>query len=325
MYENLFLLPGNSNLALFKAIADTVRDTIGWPEFTLGACLVGQFSDGEPRIEIHENIRGKNVYVMQSTCDPCGQNLVELCLMVDTCVRAAAKSVTAVIPYFGLARQDRKVKSRVPISASWAANAIRQSGADQLMCIDLHAGQIQGFLRCPFDNLFARPVFLRYIEEHFDEKTRETIVVVSPDANGTERARALGRRLNNMPIAVIDKRRPGPNQSEVEHLVGDVDGRDAIIVDDIVDTAGTLIGAARALRDAGASSVRAFCTHPVLSGPAIDNLQRSGVDKLVVTDTIPLSEQKRSCEKIEVISVAPLIAEAVLRNFRGESVSALFN
>lgn len=324
MKDELALLSGTSNPGLFKDIAGDIRKRSGWANFKPIKSTIGKFSDGEPKIEIHENIRGKNVYILQSTCDPVGHNLLELLLMIDACQRASAQSVTAVVPYFGLARQDRKKRPREPISASCAAKLIRIAGAERIISVDLHVGQIQGFFDGPYDNLYARPAFLKYIRENINND----LVIVTPDAGGADRAQGLATRLNDAPLAIIDKRRPKPNVAEIMNVIGidNVNGRSAIIFDDMCDTAGTLCNAAKALIEAGATSVDGACTHPVLSGPALEKIEKTEeLRSLIITNTIPLSDAAQACDKIKVISIADLVAEAITRSFKGESISELFN
>ena len=277
------------------------------------------FSDGEIRVEIGENVRGKDVFVLQSTCAPVNDHLVELLLMIDAFKRSSAQRVTAVVPYYGYARQDKKVAPRVPISAKLVADLITVAGANRVITMDLHAGQIQGFFNIPVDNLFAAPVLLQYIQENFKNDT----VIVSPDAGGVERARAFAKRLNTL-LAIIDKRRDAPNKAEAMNVVGNVKGKIAVILDDMVDTAGTLTQAALALKERGASEVHACCAHPVLSGPAIKRITESEIQTLVVTNTIPLGENAKGCDKIRVLSVSKLLAEAIHRCHTGSSVSSLF-
>jgi len=280
---------------------------------------VKAFSDGEIRVEIGENVRGKDVFVLQSTCAPVNDHLVELLLMIDAFKRSSAQRVTAVVPYYGYARQDKKVAPRVPISAKLVADLITVAGANRVITMDLHAGQIQGFFNIPVDNLFAAPVLLQYIQENFKNDT----VIVSPDAGGVERARAFAKRLNTL-LAIIDKRRDAPNKAEAMNVVGNVKGKIAVILDDMVDTAGTLTQAALALKERGASEVHACCAHPVLSGPAIKRITESEIQTLVVTNTIPLGENAKGCDKIRVLSVSKLLAEAIHRCHTGSSVSSLF-
>lgn len=277
------------------------------------------FSDGETQIEIHENIRGRDVFVLQSTCTPVNDNLMQLLIIMDALKRASARSLTAIIPYYGYGRQDRKVKPRVPISAKLVADLITTAGADRVVSVDLHAGQIQGYFNIPVDNLFAAPLLLKYMRHHFTDD----LVIVSPDAGGVERARAFAKRLSAS-LAIIDKRRDAPNIAEAMNIIGEVDGKTAIILDDMVDTAGTLTQGANALKKRGAETIYACCTHPVLSGPSIERLEDSPIDRLVVTNTIPLNEVSQKCTKIEVLSVAELIGEAIKRIFNSNSISTLF-
>jgi ribose-phosphate pyrophosphokinase len=304
---------GNSNLPL---ATDVCRD-LG---VSLGRAEVRRFSDGEVMVEIAENVRGGDVFVIQSTCTPVNDHLMELLLMLDAFRRASAKRITAVIPYYGYSRQDRKVSPRVPISAKLVADLITTAGASRVLTIDLHAGQIQGFFDIPVDNLFATPVLLKEMQEQL---RNGPVAVVSPDPGGVERARAFAKRLDAT-LAIIDKRRARANEVAEMRVVGEVEGQTAVIVDDIVDTAGTLATAAAALREAGATGVVACCTHPVLSGPAIQRISESTLTNLVVTDTIPLRAAGQECEKIKVLSVARLLAEAIRRTHREESISSLF-
>jgi ribose-phosphate pyrophosphokinase len=282
---------------------------------------VTRFSDGESYVEIGENVRGVNCFVVQSTCAPVNHNLMELLIMIDALKRASAGSIIAVLPYFGYARQDRKVKPRTPISAKLVADLITAAGANRVLAMDLHAGQIQGFFNIPFDHIFSMPVMIEYLRSRH---TSSDVVVVSPDAGGVERARAYSKRLSNAPLAIIDKRRSGPNVSEVMHLIGDVKGKDAIIVDDMIDTAGTLAQAARACMEHGARSVSACATHAVFSGPAIQRIDESPLSEVVVSDTIPQSEAGKASKKVKVMSVARLLGEAVKRIHHGDSISSLF-
>jgi len=308
----LKVFSGNAN----RPLAEKVCDHLGIP---LGNAEVKTFSDGEISVEINENVRGKDVFIIQPTCPPVNDNLMELLIMIDAAKRASAGRITAVIPYYGYARQDRKVAPRQPISAKLVANLITVAGASRVLTMDLHAGQIQGFFDIPVDNLFARPVLLHYIKEHF----KDDLVIVSPDAGGVERARAFAKRLNAS-LAIIDKRRERANVAEVMNIIGDVRGKTAVIVDDMVDTGGTLTKAASALLDKGASAVYACCTHPVLSGNAVQRILESPLKELIVTDTIPLSEEAKKCGKIKVLSVGKLFGEAVRRIHLNESVSVLF-
>ncbi len=306
---------GNSN----PEFARKVCDYLG---LELGRAKVGRFSDGEIEVEIQESVRGADTYVIQSTCPPTNDNLMELLIMLDALKRASAANITAVIPYFGYARQDRKVAPRAPISAKLVANLISRAGAERVLSMDLHAGQIQGFFDIPVDNLYATPALKEKIESLYPD---HEFVVVSPDAGGAKRARYFAKRLKNgVSMALIDKRRPAPNVSEVYNIIGDVSGKHALVVDDIVDTAGTLCKAADALIEYGAKGVFAACTHAVLSGPAIQRIGASPIEKLVVTDTIPLSPAAEELKNIEMVSVAPIFAEAIKRIHTGESVSSLF-
>lgn len=284
-----------------------------------GRISLKNFSDGEIQVEIQENIRGDEVFVLQSTCPPVNENLMELLIIMDALKRASAKSITAVIPYFGYARQDRKVKPRVPISAKLVADLITVAGANRVVSMDLHAGQIQGYFDIPVDNIYAAPVLLKYIRNHF----YDDLVIVSPDAGGVERARAFAKRLNAT-LAIIDKRREAANVSEVMNVIGDVKGKTAIILDDMVDTAGTLTQAAQALVEREAKSVYACCTHPVLSGPAIERIEASPMQALVVTNTIPLNDKAKNCKKILVLSIGELLGETIKRIYHSDSVSTLF-
>ena len=277
------------------------------------------FSDGETLVEIHENIRGGDVFVLQSTSTPVNDNLMQLLIMMDALRRASAERITAIIPYYGYGRQDRKVKPRVPISAKLVADLITTAGAQRVVSMDLHAGQIQGYFNIPVDNLFAAPLLLKYIRAHFEND----LVIVSPDAGGVERARAFAKRLEAT-LAIIDKRRDAPNISEAMNIIGEVDGRTAVILDDMVDTAGTLTQGAAALQEKGASRIYACCTHPVLSGTAIEKIEASPIDRLVVTNTIPLNEKSKKCAKIIVLSVAELLGETIRRIYNSNSVSTLF-
>ena len=287
----------------------------------LGRSSVGRFSDGESTVELLENVRGRDIFIVQPTCPPANDHLMELLAMVDACRRASAARITAVLPYFGYARQDRRPRAmRVPITAKLVANMIASAGVDRLLTVDLHADQIQGFFDIPVDNVYASPVLLgdAWKQKH------EDLVVVSPDVGGVVRARALAKRLDDADLAIIDKRRPRANESEVMNIIGEVAGKTCVLIDDLVDTAGTLCHAAQALKDAGAKRVVAYITHAVLSGPAIDRISKSELDELVVTDTIPLRESARSCPKIRQLSVAELLAETMRRIRDEESVSSLY-
>jgi ribose-phosphate pyrophosphokinase len=284
-----------------------------------GSITANTFSDGETQIEIHENIRGGDVFILQSTCPPVNDNLMQLLIIMDALKRASAKRITAVIPYYGYGRQDRKVKPRVPISAKLVADLITVAGADRVVSLDLHAGQIQGYFNIPVDNIFAAPLLLKHIRSHFED----SLVIVSPDAGGVERARAFAKRLA-VSIAIIDKRRDAPNIAEAMNIIGDVEGKSTIILDDMVDTAGTLTQAAMALKNRGASKIYACCTHPVLSGPSLERIEASAIDQMVVTNTIPLNEEAKKCSKIDVLSVAELLGETIKRIYHSDSVSTLF-
>lgn len=307
------IFAGNSNPELARAICAYLGTD-------LGNARVGRFSDGEIRVEIDESVRGADVYVIQSTCAPVNDNLMELLIMLDALKRASAGSISAVIPYFGYARQDRKAAPRAPISARLVTDLLTAGGADRIITMELHAGQIQGFFNGPVDHLYSSPVMLKQMKQLGLEKP----VVVSPDAGGVERARAYAKKMNTS-LAILDKRRAGPNVAEVMNLVGDVDGCDAIIVDDMIDTAGTLVQGAQALRRFGARSVYAFAGHPVLSGPAISRISESCLERVVVSDTIPLNPDGRACPKIQVLSVANIFGEAIKRIHDLDSVSSLFD
>jgi len=310
--HSLILFAGNSNPDLARHICRHIG-------IRLGEAEVKTFSDGEIQVEISENVRGKDVFVLQSTCAPVNDHLVELLLMLDAFKRASAQRITAVMPYYGYARQDKKVAPRVPISAKLVADILTVAGADRVITMDLHAGQLQGFFNIPVDNLFAAPVLL----EHIRQELKNDTVIVSPDAGGVERARAFAKRLHPQ-LAIIDKRRVAPNQAEAMHVVGDVKGKVAIILDDMVDTAGTVIEATSALKEHGALEVHACCAHAVLSGPAVDRITKSDIKTLVVTNTNPLNGKAKACDKIRVLSVSKLLAEAIHRSHTGSSVSSLF-
>jgi ribose-phosphate pyrophosphokinase len=305
---------GNAN----RQLAEDISKHLGFP---LGKCHVGRFSDGEVTVEIMENVRGRDVFVVQPTCPPVNDNLMELLIMADALRRASAARVTAVIPYFGYSRQDRRPRSqRVAISAKLAANMITAAGVDRVLTVDLHADQIQGFFDIPVDNVYASPVLL-----HDAWKQRyPNMVVVSPDVGGVVRARALAKRLDDTDLAIIDKRRPRPNEAKVMHIIGDVKGKTCVLIDDMIDTAGTLCQAVGALKDEGAEKVVAYITHPVLSGPAVERLNASRLDELVVTDTIPLSEEAKASPVIRQLSTAELLAETMRRISDEESVSSLY-
>lgn len=312
--DSMMVFAGNSNPQL-------AQDIVARLNMPLGKALVGKFSDGEVMAEVMENVRGRDVFIVQPTCEPTNDNLMELMVMVDTMRRSSAARVTAVIPYFGYARQDRRPRSaRVPITAKLVADMIGVAGTDRVLTVDLHADQIQGFFDIPVDNVYASPILLGDIWR----QKYSNLMVVSPDVGGVVRARALAKRLDDADLAIIDKRRPRPNEAKVMNIIGDVEGRTCVIVDDLVDTAGTLCQAAGALKEHGASCVVAYCTHPVLSGPAVDNINASQLDELVVTDTIPLLPAARDCDRIRQLSIAELLAETMRRISNEESVSSLF-
>lgn len=310
----MMVFSGNANLALSQGIVKKLN-------MRLGMASVGRFSDGEVAVEVRENVRGKDVFVIQPTCSPTNENLMELLVMIDALKRASASRITAVIPYYGYARQDRRTRSaRVPISAKLVASMICNAGASRVLTVDLHADQIQGFFDIPVDNVYASPILLGDIwrQKYVNQ------IVVSPDVGGVVRARAMAKRLDDADLAIIDKRRPKANVSEVMHIIGDVRDRTCILVDDLVDTAGTLCSAAEALKKHGAIKVVAYCTHPVLSGNALDNIRRSVLDELIVTDTIPLSDEAVSLSNIRQLSIAEMLAETIRRIAVGESVSSLY-
>ncbi|MBA3995642.1 MAG: ribose-phosphate pyrophosphokinase [Candidatus Accumulibacter sp.] len=312
-YDSLMVFAGNATPKLAADVAKRLN-------ISLGRAQVGRFSDGEVSVEIHEHVRGKDVFVLQSTCAPANENLMELLVMVDALKRASAGRITAAIPYFGYARQDRRARSsRVPIAAKLVANMLMASGVDRVLTMDLHAEQIQGFFDIPVDNIYSLPILLADVwKQNFDD-----LMVVSPDVGGVVRARALAKRLE-CDLAIIDKRRPKANVSEVMNIIGEVEGRTCVVMDDMVDTAGTLCKAASALKAHGAKRVLAYCTHPVLSGAAIERINASDLDELVVTDTIPLREEAQKCSRIRQLSVADVMAETIRRISNEDSVSSLF-
>lgn len=313
--SNFKIFAGNSNPILANKVAAELN-------IPLGNIDVSTFSDGEIRVEINENVRGTDIYLIQSTCSPTNDNLMELVIMADAFRRASARSITAIVPYFGYARQDRRVRSaRVPITAKIVAGLLESVGIDRMVTVDLHADQIQGFFYFPVDNIYASPLMLG---QDSSLANNENLIVISPDVGGVVRARAIAKRLNDADLAIIDKRRPTANQTKVMHVIGDIEDKDCIIVDDIIDTAGTLCTAAKALREHGARSVLAYCSHPVLSGRAIDNIQNSDLTEVIVSDTIPLTTQAQQCDKIRQISLSPLLAETIRRICNGQSVSSLF-
>ncbi|MBW2205502.1 MAG: ribose-phosphate pyrophosphokinase [Deltaproteobacteria bacterium] len=309
---SMMLFGGSSNPVLTQEVCDYLG-------ISQGKMTATTFSDGETQIEIHENIRGMDVFILQSTSTPVNDHLMQLLIIIDALKRASAKRITAVIPYYGYGRQDRKVKPRVPISAKLVADLITTAGANRVVSMDLHAGQIQGYFNIPVDNLFTAPLLLKHIRENLIDN----LVVVSPDAGGVERARAFAKRLE-VSLAIIDKRRDAPNVAEAMNIIGEVSGKIAVILDDMVDTAGTLTQAAGALKAKGASQVFGCCAHPVLSGPAIERIENAPIDHLVVTNTIPLSETARKCSKIILLSVAQLLGETIKRIYSSNSVSTLF-
>ncbi len=311
--QRLRIFSGSANRTLASEICDYL-------EAPLGSSSIKLFSDGETYAEIGENIRNADVYLIQPTCAPVNNHLMELLILLDACRRASAASITTVIPYYGYARQDRKVAPRTPITAKLVADLISAAGATRVIAVDLHAGQIQGFFSTPFDHIYAMPTLLDDVRTRFAGRD---IVIVSPDAGGTERARAFAKRLGCR-FAIVDKRRERANESEVMNVIGDVRGNVAILVDDMIDTAGTIVNGAKALMDRGAQEVAAYCTHPVFSGPAIERLEASPLSAIVCTNTIPLTEAGRACSKIKQLSIAPLLGEAIKRVHEGESVSALF-
>jgi ribose-phosphate pyrophosphokinase len=313
MLQGLKLFSGSSN----RRLAEDVTKTLG---ITLGDATLSTFSDGEIMIRINENVRGSDVFVIQSTCVPVNDHIIELLLMVDALKRASAGRITAVIPYYGYGRQDRKVQPRVPISAKMVADLINAVGTNRVLTVDLHAGQIQGFFNIPVDNLYAASVLLDYMKKKFDHRN---LVIVSPDAGGVERARAFAKRLD-CTIAIVDKRREKANECEIMNVIGDVKGKDTLLLDDMVDTAGTLAQAASALMSQGARKVSAACTHAVLSGPAVDRINDSPIEELIVTNTIPLNSKTEQCKKLTVLSIAGLLGEAIKRIHEETTLSTLF-
>lgn len=314
MDTSFMVFTGNANRSLAEGVAHKLN-------MRLGMATIGRFSDDELFVEIEENVRGCEVFVVQPTCTPANEHLMELLIMMDALRRSSATSITAVIPYFGYARQDRRTRSsRVPITAKLVANMIACAGADRALTVDLHADQIQGFFDIPVDNVYASPILLGDIWR----KQYQDLIVVSPDVGGVVRARALAKRLNDADLAIIDKRRPRANEAKVMNIIGDVEGRTCLLVDDLVDTADTLCKAAKALKENGALRVVAYCTHPVLSGAAIENIGKSMLDELVVTDTIPLRADAAACPKIRQLSMAEMLAETIRRIAEGESVSSMY-
>ncbi len=315
MSSKMMVFTGNANPELAHKVASRLY-------LSLGKADVGKFSDGEVAVELNENVRGKDVFVLQSTCAPTNDNLMELIVMIDALRRASASRITAVVPYFGYARQDRRVRSaRVPITAKVVADMMVAVGVDRVLTMDLHAEQIQGFFGCPVDNIYGSPLLIDDIQAC----KYENLIVVSPDIGGVVRARAIAKQLDDADLAIIDKRRPQANEAQVMNLIGEVEGRACLLVDDMVDTAGTLCKAADALKERGAAKVVAYCTHAVLSGNALNNLKNSQLDELVVTDTIPLSEEAKTIGKIRQLTTADLLAESMRRVANEESISAMFN
>lgn len=314
MSAKMMVFTGNANRELAGKVAHKLH-------IPMGRATVEQFSDGEVAVEINENVRGKDVFVLQSTCAPTNDNLMELIVMIDALRRASATRITAVVPYFGYARQDRRVRSsRVAISAKVVADMMVGVGVDRVLTVDLHAEQIQGFFDCPVDNVYGSPILTGDIQRC----GYDNVMVVSPDIGGVVRARAIAKQLNDADLAIIDKRRPRANEAQVMNIIGDVEGRTCLVVDDMVDTAGTLCKAAAALKKNGASKVLAYCTHAVLSGNALDNINQSDLDELVVTDTIPLNEEAQQCSRIRQLTIATLLAESMRRVSNEESISAMF-
>ncbi len=312
MLERMRIFSGNANLPL----AGRICERLG---VALGKANVSTFSDGETRVEIDENVRGMDVFIIQSTCPPVNVSIMELLILIDAMKRASADRVTAVIPYYGYARQDRKASPRAPITAKLVADLLTQAGASRILAMDLHAGQIQGFFNIPVDNLYATSVLVDHIRRNY----QDNLVIVSPDTGGVVRARAFAMRLGAA-LAIIDKRRDAPNESQVMNVIGDVRGKKAIILDDMIDTAGTVVQAAQALLDNGAVEVSACCTHPVLSGPAIARIMASNLKEIIATDTIPLRGDSMSCDRIRILTIAGLLSEAIRRIYYNESVSSLF-
>ena len=316
MHGEIVLFSGNAN----PGVAQRICQRLGQP---LAPARVGRFSDGEIRVELEHNVRGRDVFLIQSTCAPSNDSLMELMIMAEACKRSSAGRITAVMPYFGYARQDRKVQARAPITAKLVATLIQAAGIDRVLTMDLHAGQIQGFFDVPVDNLYVQPLFYHYIHDHILTRDPSQTVIVSPDAGGVERARNYAKRLG-CGLAIIDKRRDRPNESEVLHIVGDVKDKVAVLIDDMIDTAGTLTKGGSAVKEHGAKAVWAMATHPVLSGPAITRLQASEFHKVVVTDTIPLNGEAEAADLIQMMTVAPLFAEAIRAIHFNDSISRLF-
>jgi ribose-phosphate pyrophosphokinase len=314
MPEGIQFFTGNAHRRLAEEIAEYL-------EIPIGEARVTKFSDGEISVHINENVRGADVFILQPTSMPVNQNIMELLLMIDALKRASAGRITAIIPYYGYARQDRKVQPRVPISAKLVADIITAAGTSRVLTMDLHAAQIQGFFNIPVDNLYAAPVLLEYVQKKYNSK--KNLVIVSPDAGGVERARAFAKNLQSS-IAIIDKRREMANVSQIMNVIGDVKGKNTIILDDMIDTGGTTVQAADALKQKGAKRVVAACTHAVLSGPAVERVNKSVLEELIVTNTMPLDNKKKQCRKLTVLSIAPLIGEAIRRIHEETSISSLF-
>jgi len=312
--SELMIFSGNANPELARRIASHLH-------LSLGKCTVQTFSDGEISVEIEETVRGREIFIVQPTCQPTNDHMMELLVMIDALRRSSAQRITAVVPYLGYSRQDRRPRSsRVPITAKVVANMLESVGLDRILTVDLHADQIQGFFNITVDNVYASPILLGDVWR----QRHDNLLVVSPDVGGVVRARALAKRLGDADLAIIDKRRPKANVAKVMNIIGDVEGKNCVLVDDLVDTAGTLCNAAKALKDHGAVSVSAYCTHPVLSGPAIDNISASVLDELVVTDTIPLTEAAKACPQIRQLSIATMLAETIRRIDQNESVSSMY-
>ncbi len=312
--SELMIFSGNANPELARRIAAHLH-------LSLGKCTVQTFSDGEVSVEIEETVRGREIFIVQPTCQPTNDHMMELLVMIDALRRSSAQRITAVVPYLGYSRQDRRPRSaRVPITAKVVANMLESVGLDRILTVDLHADQIQGFFNIPVDNVYASPILLGDVWR----QRHDNLLVVSPDVGGVVRARALAKRLGDADLAIIDKRRPKANVAKVMNIIGDVEGKNCVLVDDLVDTAGTLCNAAKALKDHGAISVSAYCTHPVLSGPAIDNISASVLDELVVTDTIPLTKEAQACGQIRQLSIATMLAETIRRIDQNESVSSMY-
>ncbi|MDD5723701.1 MAG: ribose-phosphate pyrophosphokinase [Syntrophales bacterium] len=312
MLERMRIFSGNSS----RVLAADICKKLG---ISLGRATVSTFSDGETSVEIDENVRGMDVFIIQSTSTPVNDNLMELLIMIDAFKRASADRIIAVMPYYGYARQDRKAAPRAPITAKLVADLLTTAGAGRVIAVDLHAGQIQGFFNIPVDNLYATPILLEYVKRNYPGK----LTIVSPDTGGVVRARAFAKRLGAS-LAIVDKRRDAPNESQVMNVIGDVKDKNAIILDDMIDTAGTVVQAAEAIKNEGATEVSVCCTHPVLSGPAIERMESSSIKEVIVTDTVPLHEKAQACKKIKVLSMAGVVSESIKRIYYNESISSLF-